>query len=279
MVTYDARPSAFTQLSTTTEWEALHTLMGKVSGIDLSTGSGMNPTLDTGGRNAVIADGNCVIKGQLWRCDAPVSTPIPAASASNRIDRLVIRLTRTATTSATVVQPVVITGTPSGSPVEPPLVQTPTGIFDIPVSSWLSTSAGGLTTLVDERQIAVDTWHDLRPGNSGWNGSVVGFYPPQYRMGPNQRVEVFGNIGLPPGAYGGINLFANPIPAPYRPNQTVWSVPVIQSNGSSNLITTPFVYVLVSGHMQFNAFPTGLSGTNVFMNFSYPIDESGLIQS
>jgi hypothetical protein len=154
MVVYDARPSAFTQLTTTGEWENFFSAVGIVSGIDFTTGSAMAPSLDTPGRNAVIADGNALIKGQLWRCDAPASTPIPAASAQNRIDRLVLRLTRGATTSPTVVQPVVITGTPSGSPVEPPLVQTPTGIWDLPISSWISTSAGGLTTLNDERQFS-----------------------------------------------------------------------------------------------------------------------------
>src|SRR5580765_1170463 len=151
MVTYDARPSAFTQMATTGEWEYLWTAMVDANGIDGATGNAMTPSLDTPGRNAVIADGVAVIKGMVWRCDAPVNTPIPAASAQNRIDRLVLRLTRGATTSPTVIQPVVITGTPSGSPVEPPIVQTPTGIWDIPVSSWLSTSAGAITTLVDER--------------------------------------------------------------------------------------------------------------------------------
>jgi hypothetical protein len=150
MVTYDARPSAFTNLALTSEWEALFSAAGFGDGIAPFVGSAMAPSLDVGGRNAVIADGNAIIKGQLWRCDAPVSTPIPAASAQNRIDRL----NRSATTSPTVVQPVVITGTPSGTPTEPPLVQTTTGLFDIPVSSWSSTSAGAITSLVDERQFS-----------------------------------------------------------------------------------------------------------------------------
>lgn len=152
MAVYDARPSAFTQLTTTADWEAFVSAIGGISAIDYSVGNAFTPSLDTPGRNAVMADGNIVIKGQLWRCDAPVSTAIPAASAQNRIDRLVLRLTRGATTSPTVIQPVVITGTPSGSPVEPPLVQTTTGIWDYPISSWTSTSAGAITTLVDERE-------------------------------------------------------------------------------------------------------------------------------
>lgn len=154
MVIYDARPSAFTQLTTTADWEAFHSAIGGVSSIDFSVGSAFLPSLDVPGRNIVIADGNVVIKGQLWRCDSPVSTSIPAASAQNRIDRLVLRLNRGATTSATVVVPTVITGTPSGSPVEPPVVQTATGIWDYPICSWTATSAGALSGLTDERFLA-----------------------------------------------------------------------------------------------------------------------------
>src|SRR5262249_33352318 len=150
MVTYDSRPSPFTQMTTMAEWEYLFSGAGCLTAIDASVGSAMVPSLDTGGRNIVIADGVIVMKGQLWRCDAPVSTSIAAASAQNRIDRLVIRLNRGASSAPTVVQPVVITGTPSGSPVTPPITQTPTGIWDYPVCHWTSTSAGALTTLVDD---------------------------------------------------------------------------------------------------------------------------------
>jgi hypothetical protein len=93
-----------------------------------------------------------VIKGQLWRADASVSTPIPAASAQNRLDILALQLNRGATSSPGVVQPVVITGTPSGSPTLPPLTQTTTGLFQIPICNWTSASSGSLTGLVDQRQ-------------------------------------------------------------------------------------------------------------------------------
>lgn len=110
MVIYDARPSSFTQLVTTSDWEALHSAIGGFSSIDFSAGSAFASSFDVPGRNIVIADGNIVIKGQQWQSDAPVSTAIPGASAQNRIDRLVLRLNRGASTSATVIQPVVIMG-------------------------------------------------------------------------------------------------------------------------------------------------------------------------
>jgi hypothetical protein len=150
MVTYDARPSGFTQLTTTTEWELFMSAAGVWDGIDAT--NSFVPTLDTAGRNAVISAGSGLIKGQLWRCDASVSTPIPAASGQDRLDRLVLRLNRTATTSPTVVQPTVIPGAPSGSPALPPLQQTAAGLYDIPISYWTSHSTGTVDTLVDQRQ-------------------------------------------------------------------------------------------------------------------------------
>jgi hypothetical protein len=182
----------------------------------------MAPSLDTGGRNAVIADGNILIKAQLWRCDAPVSTPIPAASAQNRIDRLVIRLTRGATTSATVVVAAVVTGTPSGSPVIPALTQTPTGIWEFPVSHWTSTSAGALTGLIDDRLFSNDPWHGITV-DSGW--TVIGGYSSiRYRMDQYGGVQFSGGTQHTNSASTLAINSSNPLPPAYWPtNQKVLS--------------------------------------------------------
>ena len=220
MVTYDARPSAFTQLTSTADWESLLTGMGLPDGIDVNAGSAMAPSLDTGGRNAVIQPGNVIVRGQLWRCDAAVSTPIPAASAQNRIDRLVLRLNRGATTSPTVVQPVVITGTPSGSPVEPPLVQGPTGLYDIPVCSWTSTSAGAITSLADERQFCLDTWHTI--ASPGWTGVLrCKKLPPPWK---SVILDIHLNSGSASAGGAGSSMGALPDPTYYPVN--TWRGPV-----------------------------------------------------
>jgi hypothetical protein len=273
MAVYDARPSAFTQMTTTAEWEALFSAAGGRDGIDLSAGNAMNPTLDTVGRNAVIDTGNVLIKGQLWRCDAAVNTPIPAASAQNRIDRLVLRLTRGASTSATVVQPVVITGTPSGTPVEPPLVQTTGGIYDMPVSRWTATSAGALTTLVDERVFNYDTWHDMRPLQNSFVGTNAGEWPPQYRLDVySGLVDVQGCIQLPSsGSYGGITFYTFPSGSPYIPPQQV-SWPVVQLGGTPATQTNagfPRAYLSSTGQLQVNGISPSINSSLVRITGRY----------
>jgi hypothetical protein len=215
MTTYDARPSAYTQLSSTSDWEALLSISGKPSAVDGAVGSAMVPSLDTGGRNAVIADGNAAIKGMLWRCDAPVSTPIPAASAQNRIDRLVLQLNRGATSSPTVIQPVVVTGTPAASPVIPALTQNATGIWQLPISHWTSTSAGALTGLIDDRVLANDPWHNV-VGDSGWT-ALSGYGPLRYRFTSSGEVQFSGatqhtNVNATTAVNSG-----NPLPFAYIP--------------------------------------------------------------
>jgi hypothetical protein len=280
MATYDARPSAFTQLTSTSDWEYLLSMAGPPAAIDGSIGNAMTPSLDTGGRNAVIADGVILIRGQLWRCDAPVNTPIPAASAQNRIDRLVIRLTRGAGTSATVVAPAVITGTPSGTPTIPALTQTPTGIWEYPVSHWTATSAGALTGLVDDRRLTNDPWHDMRPLTGGFFGTISGNTPPQYRFSDDTRfVEVAGCVQTPAasGNYNGIAFFT--MPPAYRTvaasTGARWFVGDVPDGAA-----TPIVQLHSDGSLQLHFMPGSLAQTIITIFGRYPLDDqNGFIQT
>lgn len=283
MVTYDARPSAFTQLTATSDWEYLLAAAGIRDGVDQF--SSLTPTLDSSGRNAVIGAGNCVIKGMLWRCDAPVNTAIPAASASNRIDRLVLRLNRGASTSPTVIQPVIITGTPSGSPAEPPLVQTPAGFWDIPISSWTSASNGSISGLLDERQYTGtvrDPWHDMRPLGNSWIGSVGGQLPPQYRFSDDYKwVEVTGVIQNPSAGDWCGKAFKN-LPVAYRPPVgDRWACSGYPLNPSPYYPYTPLVQAWSNGNMTIElADQVSIPASSlVGITGRYAISAAGLILS
>lgn len=164
MTVTNGRPSPFLQLSAQADWETASGGLGASDGVIAPSSGALAPSLDGAGRNAVMAAGACMVKGSLWSCDASVNTAIPAASGSDRIDRLTLRLLRTAGTATAFLQPNIITGTPSGSPVIPALIQTTTGIWDLPICHWTSKSTGALVSLVDER---FDCGTDMQSGPSG----------------------------------------------------------------------------------------------------------------
>src|SRR5215831_876689 len=159
MVTYDARPTTFTPLTTQFEWEKLFSAIGAFDGIDGS--NDLVPSAPSGG-NISVAAGTVMIKGQLWRCDAAVSTALPANPAAGmlRTDLLVVQYNRAASTSPTVVQLLIATGAPAASnPVPPPLTQNPvgtggTGVWQIPVAQWTVNNAGAITNFKDMRQFS-----------------------------------------------------------------------------------------------------------------------------
>lgn len=137
-------------ISTITEWEDFfHPAYG--SGVVPGIGNELLPTLDATGRAAVLAPGKAIVRAFLKPISASTPTAIPAPDAQDRIDRLVLRLDRSAATGPAFVQPVVITGTPSASPVTPGLTRTDTGIWDLPMAHWTSAASGALSGLADER--------------------------------------------------------------------------------------------------------------------------------
>lgn len=270
MVIYDARPSSFTQLSTTSEWEFFHSVLGGKDGVDGP--SAFTASFDVPGRNIVVAAGNAVIKGQLWRADASFSTAIPAASAQNRIDRLVLRLNRGATTAPTVIVPTVITGTPSGSPVLPALTRTPTGLWDMPICFWTSASSGALSGLTDNRETIInDTWHSINaPGP--FTGGV------NYRMTPDRQVLLGGQIQLATsGSYNGVTIAT--MPPIYRPIGTKYiacatlSLSSVFGSNSGSPGLPRIVVEDTTGVVRLGGFPASANGDLAYIDgCSYPLD-------
>jgi hypothetical protein len=203
----NARPSPFTQLTSQADWELLFQAAGLGDGVNMNGSVGsLAPTLNTGARTLDIAAGSCCIKGALWSTDATVSTAIPAASAQDRIDRLVMRLNRTAGTAAAFLQPFLIQGTPSGSPTIPSLSQTTTGNFDIPIAHWTSRSTGGLVTLVDERQSSSygTTPVNMPAMTAGWSIGQTA----KYRLNGDGDLQVVFRDLLPGTITDGTSIWA-----------------------------------------------------------------------
>ncbi|TDD37901.1 hypothetical protein E1287_07540 [Actinomadura sp. KC06] len=162
----DAYPTSASVLSTMAQWEGFFTGFS-ADGVLPGVLNEMVPSLNAGARTAVLGTGAAQIRGFHVDNPSTTATPIPAADAQNRIDRLALRLDRTAVTAADWITPVVIEGTPSANPQIPALTQSTSGNYDIPIARWTAASDGSLSGLVDERQFAaaspIEFRSDARP--------------------------------------------------------------------------------------------------------------------
>lgn len=150
MAIIDPYPAPGNPLQTLNQFERMFARF-QWSGIDGTPGGvGMQASLDTSNRAIVIAAGAATTRGVRWEADAPVSTPVPAADAQDRIDRLVLRLDRTKPTPQEYVFLKVLTGTP-GANTPPSVTRTDDGIFDDYICQWRSSASGALSNLLDER--------------------------------------------------------------------------------------------------------------------------------
>jgi hypothetical protein len=182
-----------TQLSTATQWESFFVAgLGGATGVSQGVGNLFAGSLNSGTRSAVVATGAAMIRGFYVNGGSSVSTAIPAASGQNRIDRLVLRLDRTASAAGNWILPVVITGTAGSNPQPPAPAVSTTGSYDLPICHWTSGSNGSLSAFVEDRVfmgqqtlafestsrppasvigigIETDTGRILRSDGSAWN--------------------------------------------------------------------------------------------------------------
>lgn len=133
------------QITTADEWEAFFSA-AQLDGVV----SGLAPSLQSGARTVSMAAGSAYLRGYLKPVSTLTATAVPAAAGQDRVDRLVLRLDRSAATAAAYIVPAVLTGT-AGTGTPPALTRGTTGVWDLPIGRWTSKSDGSLTGLVDER--------------------------------------------------------------------------------------------------------------------------------
>lgn len=209
MAILDPYPAPGNPLTTLTQWEKLFARY-QWSGIDGTPGgAGMQASLDPSNRAVKVATGAATVRGVRWECDAPASTPIPAADSQDRIDRLVLRLDRSKATAQEYVALKVLTGTP-GANTPPSVTRTEDGIFDDYICQWRSAASGALSDLEDERSwMASDgivPCFSYRRPSSGFGALMGELDTNKFRvgLGAGQFItfaEDTGNISLPPTGF------------------------------------------------------------------------------
>lgn len=146
----NAYPTAASQLTTMTQWENFFVGMGIGSGVVAGLGGELAPSINSGARTVSLGSGAALLRGFYANNPSTTTLSVPTQDAGNRVDRLVLRLDRTAVTAAGWVAPVIIKGT-SGSTTPPAIQNTTNGSWDLPFCRWTTNSNGTLSGLVDER--------------------------------------------------------------------------------------------------------------------------------
>jgi hypothetical protein len=108
-------------------------------------------TGDSTGMQVKVAAGYGMVRGHFYSNDAQVTLAISAATTSPRIDLVVLKLDPTANN----ITLAVVAGTPAGTPADPSLTQTDTGVYELPIAR-VSIAANATT-------IAAGNVADIRP--------------------------------------------------------------------------------------------------------------------
>jgi hypothetical protein len=155
----------------------------------------------------------------------------------------------------------------------PPIVQTTTGIYDVPICSWTSTSGGAIQTLVDQRRLTNDSWHDMRPLSNLFVGTNSGSNPPQYRFSDDLAfVEFSGTVATPPttGNYNNITFFT--IPSNYRPTTPNLGPQWLVSDAADGA-ANPKIVVKPNGTVVFSNLPNSLPQVIIGIYGRYALDD------
>jgi hypothetical protein len=140
-------------IATMPDWEAYWVGgLGGATGVIAGTGGELAPSINSGARTVSTATGAALIRGfYVNNPSATFTASVPAVSAADRVDRLVLRLDRTASVASDWLKPLIVQGT-SGSLTPPALQSSATGSWDLPIARWTTKADGSLTGFVDERQ-------------------------------------------------------------------------------------------------------------------------------
>jgi hypothetical protein len=128
--------------------------LGGAAGVMAGKLGELAPSINSGARTVSTATGAAFVRGfYIANPTTTYTVTVPAHSVGDRVDRLVLRLDRTASTAANWLKPFISEGT-SGSLTPPALLASETASWDLPLCRWTTKADGTLSGLVDERYMA-----------------------------------------------------------------------------------------------------------------------------
>jgi len=138
-------------IATMSDWESYWVGgLGGAAGVVAGRGGELSPSINSGARTVSAASGGALVRGFYVNNPATTTMAVPTQSAGDRVDRLALRLDRTASVAADWLKPIILQGT-SGSATPPALAATDNASWDLPIARWTTKADTTLTGLVDER--------------------------------------------------------------------------------------------------------------------------------
>lgn len=143
-------------------------------------------TGDSSGRQVKMATGSAILRGYMFHSTNIETIPIAAASASARVDLVVLELNLSAPTVTERILPKVIQGS-SGSTTPPSITRTETGVYQIPLATVMVPA--GATVITASNVTDARDWMDQKYGV--WTTSRRPVSPRKYRLGFNETLGVW----------------------------------------------------------------------------------------
>jgi hypothetical protein len=122
-----------------------------------------------------------------------------------------------------------------------------------------------------------ETWHDMRPLQNSFVGTVAGFLPPQYRKTADGSIQFAGFIRTPPTTGNYNNVTIATLPAAYRPttnHRVQWLISDVADGAA-----TPKIVVKETGDIVFANMPASLAQTTIGIWGNYELENTGMILS
>lgn len=141
-------------------------------------------TGDSSGRQVKMATGSAILRGYMFYSTAIETIAIAANSGAARVDLVVLELNLSAPLVANRILPKVLQGT-SGSSTPPSLMQTETGIYQIPLATVAVANNAAVINAGDV--VDARSWMDQKYGV--WTTSRRPVSPRKYKLGFNETMN------------------------------------------------------------------------------------------
>lgn len=226
------------------DWALVWYLLFGGDGVVYNDAEELEPSVSSG--RVKVASGSALVKGRLYRNDAPIYLTPTVPAAATRVDRVVLRADWTART----VRAVLVENEDTGTGAAPDLVQEDGYQWEVSICS-VTVTTGGTVTVEDLRDFvprAERTLSRFIPCMGGRDSTT-----PVTLYGTNVEGAILMDAAVVTSGYGNIA-----IPRDYRSGGVIYAV--VRSSTAGDMVYTNTAYYGAEGE-DYNQHSQVASGT------------------